>query len=137
MGTEPISEDILFVEYYLIASTVINDIIKGNVKSQYIVSLPVTVLSKKQKARRLLEILNSEFMKYKITFEISYKNFEKNKAKIYDLISQGYKFAVLIENEKLKQENIKRLEVFKYIITDENTSKTIENSNSKIQIIKF
>ncbi len=137
MGTEPISEDILFVEYHLIASTVINDIIKGNVKSQYIVSLPVTVLSKKQKARRLLEILNSEFMKYKITFEISYKNFEKNKAKIYDLISQGYKFAVLIENEKLKQENIKRLEVFKYIITDENTSKTIENSNSKIQIIKF
>lgn len=137
METEPISEDILFVEYYLLASTIIDDITKGNVKSQYIVSLPVTVLSKKQKARRLLEILNSEFMKYKITFEISYKNFEKNKAKIYDLISQGYKFAVLIENEKLKQENIKRLEVFKYIITDENTSKTIENSNSKIQIIKF
>lgn len=137
METEPISEDILFVEYHLIASTVINDIIKGNVKSQYIVNLPVTVLSKKQKAKRLLDILNSEFMKYKITFEISYKNFEKNKAKIYDLISQGYKFAVCIENENLKQEDIKRLEVFKYIITDENTSKTIENSNLKTQIIKF
>lgn len=137
METEPISEDILFVEYHLIASAVINDITKGNVKSQYIASLPVTVLSKKQKAKRVLEILNSEFMKYKITFEISYKNFEKNKAKIYDLISQGYKFAVCIENEKLKQEDIKRLEVFKYIITDENTSKTIENSNLKTQIIKF
>lgn len=137
METEPISEDILFVEYHLIATTVINDIIKGNVKSQYIASLPVTVLSKKQKAKRVLDILNSEFMKYKITFEISYKNFEKNKAKIYDLISQGYKFAVCIENENLKQEDIKRLEVFKYIITDENTSKTIENSNLKTQIIKF
>ncbi len=137
METEPISEDILFVEYHLIASAVINDITKGNVKSQYIASLPVTVLSKKQKAKRVLDILNSEFMKYKITFEISYKNFEKNKAKIYDLISQGYKFAVCIENEKLKQEDIKRLEVFKYIITDENTSKTIENSNLKTQIIKF
>lgn len=137
METEPISEDILFVEYHLIASAVINDITKGNVKSQYIASLPVTVLSKKQKAKRVLDILNSEFMKYKITFEISYKNFEKNKAKIYDLISQGYKFAVCIENENLKQEDIKRLEVFKYIITDENTSKTIENSNLKTQIIKF
>lgn len=137
METEPISEDILFVEYHLIASAVINDIIKGNVKSQYIVSFPVTVLNKKQKAKRILEILNSEFMKYKITFEISYKSFEKNKSKIYDLINQGYKFAVCIENDNLKQEDIKRLEVFKYILTDENTSKTIEIDNSKTQIIKF
>ncbi len=137
METEPISEDILFVEYYLVASVVISDITKGNVKSQYIVNLPVTVLSKKQKAKRLLEILNSEFMKYKITFEISYKNFEKNKAKIYDLISQGYNFAVCIENNDLKQEEIKRLEVFKYIITDENTLKVIEGKNLKTQIIKF
>lgn len=137
METEPISEDILFVEYYLVASAIIEDITKGNTKSQYIVNLPVTILSKKQKTKRLLEILNSEFMKYKITFEIDYKNFEKNKAKIYDLISQGYKFVVYIENENLKQEDIKRLEVFKYILADENTSKTIENTNLKTQLIKF
>lgn len=137
METEPISEDILFVEYYLVASTIIDDITKGNTKSQYFVCLPTTVLAKKQKAKRLLEILNSEFMKYKITFEIDYKNFEKNKAKIYDLISQGYKFVVYIENENLKQEDIKRLEVFKYIVADENTSKTIENTNLKTQLIKF
>ena len=136
METEPISEDIHFVEYHLLAGTVLDDIINGNVKNQYIVQFPITVINKKQKTQRLLDIVNSEFMKYKISFEIEFDDLEKNKAKIYELIGQGYKFAIKIKNQnELKQEDIKRLEVFKYVIIDKNTN--ISNNEIKSKIIEF
>ena len=136
MQTEPISEDIYFVEYHLLAGTVLNDIINGNVKRQYIVQFPITIINKKQKKQRLLDIINSEFMKYKISFEIDFEDIEKNKEKIYELIGQGYKFAVKIkERNDLKQEDMKRLEIFKYVIIEKNTN--INTSKIKSKIIKF
>ena len=75
-------------------------------------------------------------MKYKISFEIEFDDLEKNKAKIYELIGQGYKFAIKIKNQnELKQEDIKRLEVFKYVIIDKNTN--ISNNEIKSKIIEF
>lgn len=136
METEPIFEDMFFVEYHLIAEAVINDIINGDVRNQYIVKFPLEIMKKEQKKQRLLEILNNEFMKYKITFEINFNELESNKVKIYDLISQGYKFAVKIDDlDKLEQEDKRRLEIFKYVILNEGTS--MEDYEIKSRIIEF
>lgn len=117
METEPIVEDKCFVEYHLVAKQILSDILKCDTKKEYIVKFPMSILSKKQKTKRLLEIINSTLMQNKVIMKIDYQDFEKNKAEIYKLINQGSKFCVDIqENYKINQNNMKRLEIFTYII---------------------
>lgn len=117
METEPIVEDKCFVEYHLVAKQILSDILKCDTKKEYIVKFPMSILSKKQKTKRLLEIINSTLMQNKVIMKIDYQDFEKNKAEIYKLINQGCKFCVDIqENYKINQNNMKRLEIFTYVI---------------------
>lgn len=79
--TNPIVEDICFVKYYMLSSKVIEDIITNKQKNEYIVRFPISILNKQQKKKRLMEIINAEFLKYKITLQIDYKDLEKNKTR--------------------------------------------------------
>lgn len=79
--TNPIAEDICLVEYYMLSSKVIEDIITNKQKNEYVVRFPISILNKQQKKKRLMEIINSEFLKYKITLQIDYKDLKENKTR--------------------------------------------------------
>lgn len=136
------NEDKLFVAYNMIAAQVLEDMIKGNYEKVYIIDFTTTLLSKKVKYTRLLKIIENDYLKEKVILLINYNEFSnENKDEIYNLMRNGYKFAVTFDKEsQVEENNAKRLEVFSYILIDKNTSqyKHLEKSKDIInKIIKI
>lgn len=116
-----INEDKLVVEYYLIVVHAIKDILKQNFKKQYIVEFAPTILKKSKKIKSLLNLINNTAVQEKISMKIRYENFLENKEKIYELMRNGYKFAIILDNSfKVNYKNIEDLNMFKYIIINKN-----------------
>ena len=115
-------EDKLFVQYRMVNATILEDIIKGKADQQYIVDFAITLLTKKVKLERVLKLISNDYQMDKINLKIQYKDFDKDvKDKIYDLMRRGYKVAVkLDETFKVEQTNTNKLDVFSYIIVNDN-----------------
>ena len=61
--------------------------------------------------------LKEEIIKYLEEKEIKYEDFESQKDKIYELIGEGFRFAIVIDNSFIPDyKNIQCLQLFKYII---------------------
>lgn len=121
-NSDLISEDKLFVEYPMIAIKSLKDILDGNFAKIYIVDFSTDLLNKKQKLDQILKIVESQAVQDKINFEITYKDFLENKSKIYELVKRGFNFCLKTEEEmpKLKQDELKILDIFNCIIVDTN-----------------
>ena len=53
----------------------------------------------------------------KLCMKIKYEDFESQKDKIYELIGEGFRFAIVIDNSFIPDyKNIQCLQLFKYII---------------------
>lgn len=116
-----IAEDKLFVEYYLISKYIIQDIIKGNFKKQYIVEFSETILKKNQKNERLLNIINNAAIQDKLSLKIKYKTYIENKEIIQNLMKNGYKFSTILdENFEVTYGEIEKLKMFKYILINKD-----------------
>lgn len=115
------NEDRLFVEYNLAAVKVLEDIIKEDFETAYMLDFTTTLLSKKAKLTRLLKIIGDDYLKEKLVLSINYNDFEEgNKDELYKIMRQGYKFAVVLDKElKLAEKDISRLEIFSYILINE------------------
>lgn len=112
-----ISEDKLFVEYNLISVEIIQDILRGNFKRQYIIEFNTNLFNKSRKLASLLKIINNSAVQDKINFKITYKEFLKNKENIYELMRNGFKFAVILDDSFEPQyANFERLNAFYYTI---------------------
>lgn len=112
-------EDKLFVEYYLITAQVIQDILKGNFKKQYIVEFNPNLLKKNRKLNQLLEIINNSAIQDKVNMRIEYADFIKNKDKVYDLMRNGYRLAIVLDNTfEPEYANFQRLNAFNYILAN-------------------
>lgn len=112
-------EDKLFVEYYLITAQVIQDILKGNFKKQYIVEFNPNLLKKNRKLNQLLEIINNSAIQDKVNIRIEYADFIKNKDKVYDLMRNGYRLAIVLDNTfEPEYANFQRLNAFNYILAN-------------------
>lgn len=113
-------EDRQFVEYYLLSHDIIQDFLQGKIKQQYIIELVETTIEKKQKMKRLLEIIDNPTMQDRISLRIQYSEYRKNKQEIQELMRKGFKFAIYI-NEFLNYEEIGKLPIFKYILLDKSS----------------
>lgn len=112
-----IQEDKLFVEYYLLAIHVIEDIIKANFKKQNIVEFEVKLLKKQNKLKNLLNIINNPAIQDKVNLKITYSEFCNNKEEIYNLMRNGYRFAIILDETFTPDYiNIEKLQVFNFII---------------------
>lgn len=110
-------EDKLFVEYSIIATQIILDIQKGNFKKQYIIEFAETLFNKTKKIKSLLNIINNSAIQDKINLKITYKEFLKNKEQVYELMREGFRFAVILDNYfEPEYANFKKLNVFNYTI---------------------
>lgn len=126
-----INEDKLMIEYYLMTVQIIKDIIRQNFKKQYIVEFAETLFSKPKKTRGLLNIIDNSAIQDKISLKIRYEYFFENKEKVYELMREGFRFSILLDNSfEVNYKNMENLKMFKYILLN-------ENSRNYKQIVKF
>lgn len=129
------NEDKLQVEYSLLSSDILNDIIEHNFKKKYIVELAETLLEKTKKIKGILNILNSPAIQEKVSFSITYKNFSKYKSEISKFMKLGYKFSLCLdETFKVNFTNIERLNMFEFVIVDTNLDNYSEIMKNKKMI---
>lgn len=112
-----IEEDKLFVEYNLISVHVIEDIIRANFKKQYILEFSIKLLKKPNKLKSLLNIINNAAIQDKVNLKITYSEFSNNKEEIYNLMRNGFRFAIILdETFEPNYINIEKLNAFNFII---------------------
>ncbi|MDO5555537.1 MAG: hypothetical protein Q4G09_02465 [Clostridia bacterium] len=131
-NTGTTNEDRLFVEYYLATVHIIQDIIKGNFKKQYIVELVETLFAKSQKIETLLNIINNPGIQDKLSLKIRYNTFLNNKEKTYGLIKKGFKIAIIIDNNvELDLADVEKLGIFTYVLINKECKHYNRLNNNK------
>ena len=115
-----INEDKLLIEYHLLTVKCIKEVIEGNFKTKYTLAFSMTFFKKKNKLSQILKIINNQIILDKIKLKISYSDFIKHKTQIYNLMQEGYKFAVALDEKfKVDRDNVTKLNIFDFIIVNE------------------
>ncbi|MBQ8043103.1 MAG: hypothetical protein IJ272_03005 [Clostridia bacterium] len=138
-NSELISEDRLLPEYALLSLFITRDIVESNFKDQYIVEFTLSLLKKKQKLKNVLELINDPALQDKINLKVPYEDLEKNKKAIFELMKEGYKFAVELDNSLKDASEIEKLTMFSYIVVPKKVRlyKEIMRRNKKSKQIIF
>lgn len=117
-----INEDKLSIEYYLIVVQVIRDIVNQNFKKQYIVEFAETLLKKPKKIKGLLNSIDNSAVQDKISLKIRHEDFLENKEAIYELMREGYRFSIILDNSfNVNYKNMENLRMFKYVIVNKDS----------------
>lgn len=136
-----VAEDKLSVEYNLMSVEIIQDILKGNFKRQYIIEFNTNLFKKKRKLASLLNVINNSAVQDKVNLKITYKEFLQNKDNIYELMRDGFKFAVILDNSfEPEYANFERLNAFYYTIASKKLDyydKVITNESIIKRLIKI
>lgn len=113
-----ISEDMCFIEYNLISKIVLDNILNKEYLKEYLVDFPFIITSKKEKTNRLLNIITNDLIRENVIIKVTYEYYTKYKSFISDLIKDGVKFAVIIDDTfDYEESSIIWLNIFTYIIT--------------------
>ena len=116
-----INEDKLTVEYYLITIHILKDILKLNFKKRYILEFATTILKKPKKLKSLLNIIENAAIQDKLYLKIRYEQFIENKEKVYEMMRDGYKFAIILDNSfDMNFKNIESLKMFEFVIINKS-----------------
>jgi hypothetical protein len=92
-------------------------ILDGKFNTQYLVDFPMTLFEKSKKLNQVLRIIDDPSIQEKIKIKIKYRDFIIHREQIYELMKNGYKFAVIIDDSFIiSKEHMKKLEVFNYVI---------------------
>lgn len=114
-----ISEDMCFIEYNMISKIVLDNIINKEYNKEYLVDFPFIITSKKEKTNRLLNIITNDLIRENVIIKVTYEYYTKYKSFISDLIKDGVKFVVIIDDTfDYEESSIIWLNIFTYIITN-------------------
>lgn len=130
-NTDITSEDKLFIEYYLISINLLKNIIAGNFKNNYLIEFNINLFNKKDKLKRLLNIIDNDIAKELISLKINYKDFSKHKEELYELMREGYSFSIILD-EEYHDEDVNILKVFKYIVVNNSNHKGLNKYNNVV-----
>ena len=116
-----ISEDMCFIEYNMISKIVLDNIINKEYNKEYLVDFPFIITSKKEKTNRLLNKITNDLIRENVIIKVTYEYYTKYKSFISDLIKDGVKFAVIIDDTfDYEESSIIWLNIFTYIITNKD-----------------
>lgn len=116
-----ISEDMCFIEYNMISKIVLDNILNKEYLKEYLVDFPFIITSKKEKTNRLLNIITNDLIRENVIIKVTYEYYTKYKSFISDLIKDGVKFAVIIDDTfDYEESSIIWLNIFTYIITNKD-----------------
>lgn len=122
-----IDEQKLFIEYSLITVKILKEIINNDFNSKYIVDFPYSIFDKKTKKTRLFNLIDSDAVREKLIIKMDSLQYELNQDAVIEMIQSGYKMAIELNyNFDFNKNNVKRLEVFEYIIVDSENADKIE-----------
>ena len=131
-----INEDKLIVEYTLLAALCVKDINNAIFSKVYIVEFAKSILNKSKKLKQTLRVLDDPAIQDKIIMKLQYSDFILNKELIYSLMKDGFKFAIVIDdNFTATLTNLKKLDMFEYlIVSKENKNyEPIQDNETKIK----
>ena len=135
-----VNEDKLIIEYTLLTLNCIKEINNGNFTTKYLVEFANTLFDKSNKIKQSLRVLNNQAIQEKIILKVNYADYEENKELFYELIKEGFKFAIIIDNSfKADMINLKKLNMFDYLLVPEKSEnyydiKYYENNITNIVI---
>ena len=100
-----------------------------------------TLLKKPKKIKGFLNIINSSAVQEKVSLKIRYEQFVQNKETIYELMRNGYKITIILDNSfDVTFKNIETLEMFEFVIVNRDLKKyneikqNIQELNNIIEI---
>lgn len=112
-----VNEDKIIIEYLMLTVFNIRMILEGKFSTQYLVDFPMTLFEKPKKLDQALRIINDSSIQEKIKIKIKYRDFIIHREEIYELMKNGYKFAVIIDDSFIiSKEHIRKLEIFEFVI---------------------
>lgn len=127
-----VSEDKLVVEYYLMVLQILKDVLKMNFKKKYILEFADTLLKKPKKIKSILNIINNSAIQDKVSLKIKYEEFLKNQETVFELMRQGYKITVILDNSfEANFKNVESLQMFEFVIVNRNLKHYEEIMNNK------
>jgi len=136
-NTGVVSEDKLSIEYIFITLRVLDDVRACVYDKNYLLEFASSLLEKKTKIEGILEIINNDCVKDKVALKIDYETYKVYKDNIFDLMKEGYAFAIMLNDENILSDSFfDSLEMFKYIIIN-NDSKYCHLMSSNDKIIKI
>lgn len=125
-----INEDKLLLCYYLISIKVLNDVISGQFKREYIVDFPETIIDKTQKRDRLVNILDNDLIKERVFIKITNRDFDQHTEYMYSLMRNGYRFALVVDSTfEPNYASLEKLDIFQYVITSKKLASSREINN--------
>lgn len=111
-----ISEDLFNVTIYMLSKDILLNIISCNFDKEYLLSFNFGIWDKVDKFKRILNIIDNDISREFICFKISYKDFNIDRDRVYDLTRKGYYFCVCIDlDDEIDAVEYQKLGVFKYI----------------------
>lgn len=130
-----VSEDKLVVEYYLVVLQILKDVLKLNFKKKYVLEFADSLLKKPKKIKSILNIINNPAIQDKISLKIKYEEFLKNKEVVYDLMREGFKITIILDNSfETNFKNIESLQMFEFVIINKNLKQYEEIISNKESI---
>jgi len=100
---------------------VLKDILKLNFKKRYVLEFAETLLRKPKKIKSILNIINNAAIQERISLKIRYEQFLKNQDTVFELMRQGYKITVILDNSfEPSFKNIESLQMFEFVIINRN-----------------
>ena len=82
------------------------------------------MLKKPKKIKGILNIISSSAVQDKVSLKIKYEQFIQNKEIIYDLMRNGYKITIILDNSfDVTFKNIETLQMFEFVIISRDLKK--------------
>ncbi len=116
-----INEDRLPVLYYLVGNIIMKDINKCIYNNQYLIDFATSLFENKEKMESIMKVTESEAFKNQTVLMINYLDFAKYGNIIKDMIKEGYKFALVLEDEDISNDAL-IFELFEYILVPNGSS---------------
>lgn len=133
-----IAEDKLQIEYILLSTVAIRDIINGNFKDCYIAEFETSLFKKKQKLNGILALIENQALQEKINLNIKYADYMKNQKSVLEYIKRGFSFVITLDDTLKNAEDIEKLKMFKLVIVPKELKiyKEIKSNDVNIERMK-
>ncbi len=119
-----VGENKLFVEYYMSVIKIVKDAENYDFTHQYLLEFDPSVINKEEKIRRLLNIIDNDLVKDKISLKVTYTNYLEYKDKIAKLIKKGFSFTLVIDDKyEYLDHELLLCSLFRYVVIPKDVSK--------------
>lgn len=116
-----VAEDKVIVLTTLLMNEIAKNMMENISKREYVINVPDSLFTKENKLKKLLKIIDDEYVKNNIYLLIKYSALKQNSKIITMLRKEGFRFILAIDHQvKLKKEDEKLFVLCDYIFIDKN-----------------